>query len=169
MLSKREKEIIRNIYMAISKQVYTSSGPSFLSSEDYEEISSFLNTLKRKNHSTCIYGNAKIDPSLHRLPYKCNLLPGKPINCEECKYYDTKKDCSNCASGFFDEFTDKIICSLTKDCKLYSLWTCKPISTEQKQNCSTCRYGCYNDTFHQYFCHNNSIKCENWNKWEARI
>ena len=127
MLSNREKEIIRNVYISLSKRVYSSSGPSFLSSEDYEEISSFLNSLKRKNHSTCIYSNTKIDPSTHRLPYKCNLLPGKPIDCEKCKYYNTKKDCSNC------------------------------------------KYGCYNDIFNQYFCYNDSVKCENWNKWEARI
>lgn len=40
---------------------------------------------------------------------------------------------------------------------------------ETIKDCSTCKYGCYNDIFNQYFCYNNSIKCENWNKWEARI
>lgn len=41
---------------------------------------------------------------------------------------------------------------------------------ETVKDCSTCKYGGYNDMFQQYFCNNNKdIECKEWNKWEARI
>lgn len=46
MLSNREKEIIRNVYMDILKQVYSSSGPSYLSQIDRQEIKNFLYELQ---------------------------------------------------------------------------------------------------------------------------
>ena len=46
MLSSREKEIIRNVYMDILKQVYSSSGPSYLSQIDHQEIKNFLYELQ---------------------------------------------------------------------------------------------------------------------------
>lgn len=46
MLSNREKEIIRLVYMNVLKQVYSSSGPSYLSQIDHQEISNFLYELQ---------------------------------------------------------------------------------------------------------------------------
>ena len=48
MLSNREKEIIRLVYMNILKQVYSSSGPSYLSQIDYQEINNFLYELQNR-------------------------------------------------------------------------------------------------------------------------
>lgn len=77
MLSKREKEIIRNVYMAISKQVYTSSGPSYLSQTDHQEISNFLHQLENDKRTYYNYKNRDY-----------NLFDGD-VFCP------TEKDCNN--------------------------------------------------------------------------
>ena len=46
MLSKREKEIIRVLYCQFNDKVYSSTGPSWLSKEDYEDMKIFLERLK---------------------------------------------------------------------------------------------------------------------------
>ena len=46
MLSKREKEIIRVLYCQFNNEVYSSTGPSWLSKEDYKDMKIFLEKLK---------------------------------------------------------------------------------------------------------------------------
>jgi hypothetical protein len=46
VLSKREKEIIRVLYCQFNDEVYSSTGPSWLSKEDYKDMKIFLERLK---------------------------------------------------------------------------------------------------------------------------
>ena len=39
---------------------------------------------------------------------------------------------------------------------------------EKIKDCSTCKYGQYNDFWDQPFCYGPS-DCKNWNKWEEEV
>ena len=36
------------------------------------------------------------------------------------------------------------------------------------KDCTSCKYGQYNDRYETYFCYNMNEYCKEWDKWEAR-
>ena len=131
MLSNREKEIIRNIYMDILKQTYSSSGPSYLSSEDHKEISSFLRELQKdddyekmkkfiidgmvKDCTTCEHGK-------YNDRYETYFCYNNKKDCKEWNLWEEKRTCYNCKNRVYDLFDGDAFCPIAKDCKNKSKW-----------------------------------------------
>ena len=122
MLSNREKEIIRNVYMAVSGQVYTSSGPSYLSQTDHQEISNFLHQLKndkipqKHDCTTCEYGkyNDRYDTHFCSHPDR--------RKCKMWELWEEKRTCYNCKNRIYDLFDGDAFCPIAKDCNNKSKW-----------------------------------------------
>ena len=131
MLSNREKEIIRNVYMDILKQTYSSSGPSYLSSEDHKEISSFLRELQKdddyermkkftiddmiKDCTTCEHGK-------YNDRYKTYFCYNNKKDCKEWNLWEIKRTCRNCKHRIYNLFDGDTYCPKQKTCIRHSEW-----------------------------------------------
>lgn len=63
--------------------------------------------------------------------------------------------------GFFTGLTDADICTAP------TVIPAEPADEEEKNDCTTCKHGHYNDYFGTSFCYSGE-NCENWNLWEPK-
>lgn len=164
MLSNREKEIIRNVYMDILKQIYSSSGPSYLSSEDHKELSSFLRELQKDDNFSIS------NLSYHLSCDNCNKIwwmdDGFPAYCPFCgnKRFTINsivKDCTTCEYGKYNDRYKTYFCyNNKKDCKEWNLW-------EEKRTCYNCKNRVYDLFDGDAFCPI-AKDCKNKSKWEGK-